>query len=360
MYVVTSAFLDALKAPSMTAVVQVVASNGATLYATSGSVSMDSRRGITRTCDLELAPTPDYDRQALYALLTTPSMEITVSRGLMVNGVAEYVPLGVFSTDSARKTKWGVSWQGSDRAKKISRARFTDTYGIPSGTALADAMTELLQSRWSYTPVDFTNVTDTLSAGVTFDAGESSDPWAQAQSLMADFGYWLTFDGTGTAVAVPVPDPASVPATFDCGVGETNLVTDGETVGTFENTYNGVIATGEGSQVDTPVRAEAWDDDPTSPTYYLGGFGLVPRFYSSPVLTTTAMCALAAQTILARGKGRTEQFSANAVVNPALEPMDVVTATLYGESVRLVIDKLTIPLRAAEAMQIVGRETTVG
>lgn len=359
MYPVTPDFLATLREPSIRAVVRISASNGSTLLATSGRVEMDSRRSITRTCDLELVPTDDYDVDALYALVMTPSVEITVSRGVMVGNAAQYVPLGVFSTDTARKNDETVSWSGSDRSKKIARARFTDTYQIVKDTPLADAGTALLQSRWSFTPVNFAGVTEIIGATLNFDAGPDSDPWQEARALFAEYGYELAFDGTGTARATPVPDPSTVEAAFDLGSGETNLVLEGETSGTFEGTYNGVIATGEGSDIETPVRAVVWDDDPTSPTYYQGGFGLVPRFYSSPLLTTEAQCATAAATILAKSKGRQQQMSVTSVVNPALEPLDVVTASVYGTPVRFVIDKVTVPLRAAEAMAIEARETSV-
>lgn len=358
MYAVSNDFLALLNAPSMTAVTLVVASDGTTLWVDGGSVQMDSRRNIGRTCDLTLVETDTLDLDALYDLVMTPTLEITVYRGLEVNGINEYVPLGVFSTDNARQLRDRIEWNGSDRAKKISRARFIDAYQITSGSTLAAAGADLLTSRWSFTPTDFSNVTETIQAQIVYEAGESSDPWAQARQLFEDHGYDLNFDGRGTARAQVVPDPATVSAVFDCGTGETNLLIDGETVGSFEQTFNGVIATGEGSNIDTPVRAEVWDTDPSSPTYYLSGFGLVPKFYSSPLLTTTEACTKAATTLLAKSKGRLEQFSVSGVVNPALEPLDVISATLYGSSSRYVIDRITVPLRVTEPMQIVARETS--
>lgn len=359
MWNVSADFLTTLKEPSMQMVTLVSASNGATLWFTDGRVDMDSRRSITRTCELTLVPTDVYDVDALYDLVMTPSIELTVYRGLMVNGLPEYVPLGVFSTDTARKDEATVAWSGSDRSKKIARARFTDVYPIAAGTSLATAGTNLLVSRWSFTPTDFSGVTETIAAQIIFEAGESSDPWAQARQMFADNGYDLNFSGNGTARATVVPDPATVNAVYDFGQGESQLFIDGETVGTFEQTFNGVIATGEGSNVDTPVRGEAWDTDPASPTYWQSGFGLVPRFYSSPLLTTADQCTKAAATILAKSKGRLEQFTVTSVVNPALEPLDVVTGTLYGNAARFVIDKLTVPLKASESMSIVARETSI-
>lgn len=362
MYNVSSAFLTALRQPSMVSSTLVQTSDGTTLSIRDGAVTMDARRGITRTCELELIA--DSSRSALdvYNLVMQPGVELTVYRGLLVNGSYEYVPLGVFSTDSAevsRSVTGSVKWSGSDRSKKISRAKFVDPYQITAGTDVATAVTNLLRSRWASTPCNFSNVSLTMTASLVFEAGDSSDPWQSARDLLLDHGYDLNFDGNGTARAVAVPDPAQTAPTFDFGAGSTNLVLGADLRGSLEQTYNGVIASGEGTDVATPVRAEVWDTDQTSPTYYLSGFGKVPLFYSSPLLTTVAMCQAAGQTLLSKLKGRSEQLSWPAVVNPALEPLDVITMTIAGTTSTCVIDALTVPLKASDAMTAVARATSV-
>lgn len=362
MHPVSSSFLTALRQPSMTAAASVATGTGVPIAVPAGRVDMDSRRSIVRTCDLDLGPTADLTLADVYDLVMTPGVELTVRRGLLVNGAPEYVPLGVFATDTAtwpQRRSSTIRWSGSDRSKRIARARFTDAYPISAGTTLAAAATSLLKSRWSAVPVDFSNVTEVLSAALTFDAGPESDPWKEITALFSDHGYDLAFDGAGVCRAKPVPDPATMGASFDFGSGDTNLITDGDLEGTFEFTYNGAIVTGEGTALATPVRAEAWDDDPASPTYSQGGFGRIPYFYSSPVLTTQAMAATAARTILARVTGHRETRQATAVVNPALEPLDLVTITDDTGTSRVVLDKLVIPLSADEPMTFTGRETSV-
>lgn len=360
MYPVSDAFVAELYSTSMQAVVTLTTSTGVTLSALSGHVDMDVQRAISRTCELELIPTSTLGVNDIYALVMTPGLEITVSRGLNLGAAVEMVPLGVFATDSASKPLLAtgiVSWSGSDRSKRISRASFTDVYQCAKGASLATVATTLLQSRWAATPCDFSNVPDTLNTAYVFDIG--ADPWEKCHSMFADYGYDLYFDGLGTARAKIIPDPATVSPNFDFGVGNTNTVLGGETQGNFEGTYNGVVVTGEGSQIDPPVRGEAWDDNPLSPTYFQGGFGLVPMFQSSSAVTTVAAAQRMAATILAKVKGRKEQFSWPAVVNPALEPLDVVTVTNEGVTQRLVIDKLSIPLKASDPMTATGRVTSI-
>lgn len=386
MYPVTVRFLQALRSPSMTLVTRVVAldqdGNETELRVEDGSVTMDASRSIIRTCELKLTATTDRTLEEVFALIVTPGIEVRVARGLSFDssgspgfgigpfGLTEYggetpdelVSLGVFSTDSAsysRRVTGTIAWSGSDRSKKIARARFTSPYQITAGTNLATAITQLLTSRWQFTQVSFGNVTDAINASIVLEAGPNSDPWKDARSIMADYGYDLNFDGDGIARAQPVPDPATSPAVFDYGADETNLVDNANVSATLERTYNGVIASGEGTGVATAVRAVVWDDDSTSPTYYLGGFGQVPYFYTSPQLTTSAQCQIAASTILARVKGRARGLSWSSVVNPALEPLDVVTNTVRGITSRVVIDQITTPLSASETQKATARETAV-
>lgn len=349
----------------MVSSVEVVAIQGSgtdtiTMLVSEGSVTMDAGRNITRTAELTFVPTTTMSAQQIYQYLMRPGVEIQIKRGLKVDGATEYVPLGVFVTDTADYSKGAsasVKWSGSDRSKRISRAKFVDPFQIKSGTTLADAGTALIRSRYPSTVCDFSNVTATIQANVVFEAGDSSDPWACARNLFADHGYDLNFNGIGTARAVSVLDPNETDVDFDFGAGTTNLVTTADISGTLENTYNGVIATAESSGNYLPARAIVWDRDPTSPTCIFNGMGTVPYFYSSPSLVTEAMCQTAATTMLNKLKGRTDQFQWATIVNPALEPLDVVTVTINGTTSRLVIDSLTIPLKPADAMTATARVT---
>ena len=363
MYTVSSGFLAALKTSNMKSVIKVTASDGTELAIGAGStVSMDSTRDIGRTCSLEVMPTATMSSDDIYYLLTRPGLELTVKRGLTINGVDELVPLGVFSTDDAEQSKsvsGSVKWNGSDRSKKVARNRFLDPFQITAGTTLAAAGTNLIQSRLNNASCDFSNVTETINAQVIFEAGANSDPWKSARKLFADYGYDLRFDGLGVARAVAIPDPATQSAVFDFGKGDTAMVLDGTAKASLEGVYNGVIATGEGTDVPTPVRAEVWDTDPASPTYYLSGFGRVPYFFSSSLLTTTDEASKAASTILARVKGRSQKLSWPAIVNPALEPLDIVTVTFWSSTSKTVLDSLTIPLGENASMTANARETSI-
>lgn len=362
MYPVSQDFLAALRAPTMRVVSRVTASTGDVLSADDGAVTMDATRATQRTAQLELGPTETLTAKQVYDLVMTPAVELTIERGLRLATGTELIPLGVFSTDKASfnpRVSSTVSWTGSDRSKKVARARFVSPYSIAAANTLALAGSTLIRSRFPRAQVDFGLVTETINASILYDAGPESDPWKEAQRLFSDYGYDLHFNGLGVCVAQPVDDSAAAQVAFSFGVGETSLVTDASIDGSLDRTYNGALVTGEGTDLVAPVQALVWDDDPDSPTYYLSGFGQRPYFYTSSLLTTVAQCTTAARKILSTKRGSAQQIAWSSVVNPALEPLDMVEATFAGRTSRMVIDKLTIPLKAKTSADATARETVV-
>ena len=116
--------------------------------------------------------------------------------------------------------------------------------------------------------------------------------------------------------------------------------------------YNRVVATGENTGVGTVPRGVWTDDDPASPTYYSGGFGRKPRFYSSTFITTTDQATSAATSIGASLKGVARSLDLTAVPNPALEPGDpvLIRRLPLGLNEVHLIDALTFSLGADGAM----------
>lgn len=363
MYPLSDRFEEELHGSNMRSVIRLVANTGDELLAQSGSVSMDANRDIGRTCSVEFTPTETLSADDVFELLISPGLEIQVWRGLEIDGVEELVPLGVFSTDTVDYSKLKsstINWSGSDRGKKIARNRFVTPYQIKKDTLLSQAGLDLLQARLPNVAADFSNVTERVGASTVYEGGADSNPWQSARALFAGFGYDLRFDGLGVARAVRIPDPATVQPVFDFGAGETAMILDGSVSASLESVYNGVIVTGEGTSVKKPVRAEVWDNDPMSPTYVQGGFGRSPYFYSSPLVTSVAIAEAAAASLLAQVKGRFAKFGWPAVVNPALEPLDVVSVEFDGRASIVVVDSLTIPLVTGEPMLAEAREMRIG
>jgi len=127
------------------------------------------------------------------------------------------------------------------------------------------------------------------------------------------------------------------------------------------DTYNGVIAVGEGSGLLYPFRAVVWDDDPTSPTYYLGDFGKRPRYFTDPTIISQAQAQASARGQLDKTLGLTEKLTWTQLVDPSLDVDDGVN--VYDEELgvnRLYrLDRLTIPLEASSPMSAEARTRRV-
>lgn len=337
----------------------------------SGSVSIDARRNVLRTCTLEVSPDSERTLAELFVPIRMPGAEVKLWRGVRFpvgpGGEAPYdqlVALGVFVVDDYDYNEFApkLSLAGSDRSSRITRARFEDPYTIAAGTDLAAAAEALLTDRWAACPIGFDSAgcgETIITAQAVFEAGESSDPWKEARAIFEAHGFDLHFGPDGMARVRTIPDIACH-ADYTYGADEAAVVLDSSLHGTNAETYSGVIATGEGTGVAVPVRGEAWDMEPTSPTYCEGPFGRVPLFYSSSLLTTQAMADTAASTMLAKKGGRMEQIAWSQIVNPLHDALDVVDITDPDGSVhRYLLDQITIPLDVETAMSATARETRV-
>jgi hypothetical protein len=307
-----------------------------------------------RTCTLELAPAASQTVAELYAFLSTAGLELRPRRGFIYpDATTETRPLGHYLVDSlsyseAREVS-SVSVTCSDVSVRIQRASFTDPYQIASSTDLADGVAALLADRWPGVAVDLDQVTLT--------DGSSSDPWAEARTLMANYGYTLYVDAEGVVRATIPPDPASAVPSRIYHVGATALITKRSWSLPMASVRNGVIVTGEGSEIATPVRGEAWDTDPASDTYYLGAMGALPEYVSSSVISTEAQAEAVASARLALLTGRVSTLSIEQIVDPSLEPL-VAIAIEDADSGSLtvyVVDAVTTPLSPTDAQAVTVR-----
>jgi hypothetical protein len=341
----------------------------ANLHVVAGSVTADSRRSAMRDATITVVPDATLSFDALYALLGTPGLKLVVARGFQLpDGVQVVAPLGVFLVDELTYKRvgaasgWELTATCTDLSIRITRARWTQPYQIAAGTALADAINAAVLDRWSgaQTIISQATVPNVLGAQAVFQAGDTSDPWADVLGLAASFGWLLSFSPAGVLSAQSVTPQASASPVFTFAAGATAIMTSQAKVVAADQTYNGVIVTGESSANDTPPRGEAWDLNPASPTYLYGPFGAVPMFYSSPMITTQAQAETVAAAMLAGALGKTEQLSWEQVVHPGLAPLDVVAVQFPdGSSSSYVIDSLTVPLTVADIMSATARSTLV-
>jgi hypothetical protein len=368
MYPVSADFKEAVrKSHSVITKIEIYDMANGTILSTaqpiSGEVTIDNRRSIRRECTLEFVDTDGtlVPTNNISSVLLPYNREVKIYRGIVFpNGTEELVPLGVFVitsvdiSESAQGVK--VSIKGSDRSLILARAKFTNhEFFIDAGTAKETAIENILKYRYPKVQTIFpaTNQVTTLLYP-TLD--QSSDPWREALKIAESASMDLYFDENGIARMRPIPDPdkGSVVATYEDGT-DSVLIQIARSL-SIDESYNGVIYTGEGTNLSIGVIGEAWDDNPSSPTYRKT-YGEVPLFKSSPTILTVAEAQEAASAELKKVIGASEKITWDQLVNPAHDVFDLVKVTRspVGVDKILMLDAISIPLAASGTMNAIGR-----
>jgi len=339
----------------------------ATLNIDKGSVKIDVKSAVRRTCQVHLVTdrttanlVPDND----FDTLSPFGNELRLYRGIQFSdGTEEYVPLGVFVMTEVdiSDTNEGVeiTISGEDRSLKISRNKWLEPYQVIDGP-LEDAIEALLQDRFDDVQTNF-QPTNVAINQVVLGSENENDPWKDAVELCELVGYDLYFDNNGIVIMrqFPTVDGAVVVASYN--EDTTTTVTSLDRRISSKDTFNGVIYTVEGTEVETPIRVEAWDEDTTSPTYRYGAFGEAPTFITTSLLSTENEAITAAKSLLNRFIGAQEQISWNGLVDPTLDVNDVVYIKSTGAKVDriVIIDSLDIPLSPEDTLNADARVVRV-
>jgi hypothetical protein len=288
--------------------------------------------------------------------------ELRVYKGIQYSSTStEWTSIGIFGIDDNsiyyNADERSVTVNAIDRSKKIERASFTETYVIPSGTNAVTAIEDILYDALpSLTPDDL----DLIDSDVTVPllaAQEGDDRWEWIRGLAKAVACDIYFDGDGIVTMRPM-SPRSSDFTVSDGVN--GVLTSVSKDQTREGMANYIIATGETSTGE-PVRAVAVDNDPLSPTYYLGKFGQVVHRYTTKYIDTQAAADDAAVGVLMTMRGLVSSVTLGMVPNPALEPGDIITVnrqTPGGETLvreDQMIDSVSIDLSPLNEMALSTR-----
>lgn len=253
-----------------------------------------------------------------------------------------------------------IEISGVDLSRSVSRNSWEDVYFVDAGTNYADAIHDIIEDRLPGTSYNFastTHVTPKLIFGMSMD----SDPWQDAQDLATAIGMELFFDALGVCTLRDVPDPGTGQSVWTFSDSANPTIASATRSLTDQTVFNYIVAYGESVDNAVPVSAVAFDDNPNSPTYYLGAYGKVPTSFTSPEITTVEQAQAAADALLNLSIGNAENVEISVVPNPALEPGDVITVTI-GElklTGTFMVNDMNTPLSAAEAQTLtVYRQTS--
>jgi hypothetical protein len=344
-----------------------------------GSITDDSTATLRKRVSLNLAPTPEiialigHEVPELTGLWPLGN-ELNVLAGqLYPDGTSEYVPMGMFRISKCvMATSEGdltIGIEGWDRSRTVSRARFIHPYNVKQGLYYHEAIQALLMSRIAFLEEEdflFTH-TNFKTPNLIF-TGPNDDPMAMAIKMAGSVGMELLFDGVGKPVLRPIPDPQNDPPSFLYEEGPDAIILTAGRDLDDEQAYNGCIVTGETTSNATPVRGEAWDDDPLSPTYYdpdkpeASIYGAVPEFITSEFVTTKEQAVQAAIANLGKKRGVMESMKMTSICNYAHDSSDVISAkrALTGLDDVYSFESLNFGFGDAATMSATARKQRVG
>lgn len=326
-----------------------------------GSVTASRGSAVRRTCsvvvpDTSLIPLHPADQLAIYGA------RLRIMRGIRyADGTTETVPLGFFRIDRLEgdPDMGPVTIRGSSLESVIADDAFLVPYTTRGGTGAVAAITGLIQASIP-TAVVVNRAVDATLGTTTWDA--QSDRWAAVTACATAIGAEVYCDADGVFVIAELPDIATTAAVWSVDAGGAGVMLAATRAYSRDGMYNVVVASGENTEdAIGPVTQTVVDNDPASPTYYLGPFGRVPKFYSSSTLISSGQCLAAATLLLRNAVKPVATVSIEALPNPCLEPGDVIRAT-YGTGERELhqIQSLTLDLGLSSTTleTIGGKEDT--
>lgn len=334
------------------------------LPATGGEVSVDRTAEIRRACRATcIDPTGLLVPSSADSLLTPYGTILRPYRGVQyTDGSIEVCPLGVFrlaksAVDDSTGGSPDIKLEAYDLSRTVQRDKFVVPYVIPVGTNMIDAIKAILERTFPDLDYDAISTTRTTSAPKLYDVGD--DPWKACTDLATSLGCEIYFNVDGWVVIAPPVDIDALPSPdFTYIEGQGCVMTNLSRVFTDEPGYNGVVITGEspGDEL-PPVRAVAWDEEPTSATYHLGPYGEVPMFITDQTIKTAEDAQSTADQLLRNLLGFSSGLSISGIVNPSYEAGHVVQVERQRSRVTglYAVDAFNVPLRATDLQNLTLR-----
>lgn len=286
--------------------------------------------------------------------------EVFLARGVDLGGGGVlWAPLGYFRISEVEQddaAKGPIALTLEDRMSTIIDSRFMAPRQWLQGTSVGSIVDEVVLEIYPNATIIFDDDSNLSELGRSLIAEESR--YEVLLTLATGLGKIVYWDGEGRLVFETIPDE-DVPI-WVVNAGPGGVMVESKRSLSRDGVYNALVVTGEGADEITPVRAVAYDAQESSPTFFGGPFGQVPRFYSSPFITTQAQAIGAAVNLLRQSLGAPYDVGVSAVPNPALKPYDVIRV-VYNDGTRElhVVEKVTIPLTVDDPIDISTRQSTI-
>ncbi len=286
--------------------------------------------------------------------------EVFLSRGIDrgANGVL-WAPMGYFrisEVTQADAAKGPLKLTLDDRMATIIDSRFLQPRQWMTGTTVGEIVDELILRIYPDAVIVFDDDSNLSELGRSLIVEESR--YEMLLTLAEGLGKVVYWDELGQLVFRTIPDEGDPIWSVKAGPGGAMVEADRSL--SRQGVYNAVVVTGEGADDLLPVRAVARDAQQSSPTFFTGPFGRIPRFYSSPFITTQGQADNAARNLLQQSLGAPYDVGLSAFPNPAVRPFDVIRVVYDDGNRELhVVQRATIPFNVTSPVKIATRESTV-
>jgi hypothetical protein len=322
----------------------------------SGDVTVDINADVNATLRLET----EFSWPSSSTSLGTPyGQEIYVERGIEYgDGGTEWVGLGYFRIEDVEQDhvpNGSIHITASDRMASIKDARPLKPTQFGTTASFQAVVDYVLNEALPGVPAVYDFAASTTILGISHIMDQ--DRLKFLSDLVTAYGKIMYFDYAGRLQIKDAPDPTKA-AVYTVNAGRNGVMVSMKRALSRDGVYNAVVATGEAAGENPPVRGVAYDDNPSSPTYFSGDFGPVPKFFSSTFLQTNDQCVTAARAELRKSTGLPYSVSLGTIVNPALEAGDVLSVSYSEKAVAEthIADKIVYPLDARSPMTIETRK----
>lgn len=286
--------------------------------------------------------------------------EVFLARGVEQGAAGTlWAPMGFYrisKTAQADASQGPLALDLDDRMATIIDSRFTQPRQWLVGTLVGDIINEIVLEVYPNAVIVWDDLAYLAELGRSLIVEESR---LEVIKTIADgLGKICYWDEIGRLIFKDIPSESDIIWTVNAGPDGV-MVRSNRSL-SRDGVYNAVVVTGEGADDIEPVRAIAFNDQESSPTYFGGPFGRIPRFYSSSFITTQPQAEGAAVNLLRQSLGAPYDVGLAAVPNPALRPYDVIRV-VYNDGTREVhiVDRVSIPLDTDSTINIATRQSTI-
>lgn len=277
------------------------------------------------------------------------------------DSVVEWIPLGVFDFEDADisddENGIEISLSGLDISGKIAAYGWESIFVQPAGKNLGDVIKAVISNRYPAAVFNFASTDAVAPRTLTFGARDENNPWQDCLDIAAYCGMELYVDAYGTFTMRPEPDPEVGDPVWTYTDRANTVMTKIRRRLTKSQTKNYIVVTGESTANTTPARGVAYDDDPTSASYWLGRLGTRVLRITSKLIGDDNAAVVMARAQLLKRKNLTETVSIEAITNAAQQESDIIkversVSKLAGN---FLVDRMQIPMDVESNMTMEAR-----